>query len=261
MRRFNPAVRRAVRATGKKGLWQPSKPPHFFVINRHYFPRFHMPTLCVILDPMWLNLKSVIKKFVLFAMLLPFTLVACSTNEPSKKYGGAYIETVLIEVKAPISEIEGLSITANNGHELFRRRAGSFTKDDKVWSGGLGAEVPEYLRVVWRKNSGWDDVPIGDPRRADQYYRLDIPASDTGRLNWSDGTVAGDYTIPVAKRIPPAVSESLRKDPNGTLRIKLKIFANTKIHPNGVAVGWEIQRHAKGKDGVSSYELVGGDFQ
>jgi hypothetical protein len=202
-----------------------------------------------------------INKLTFPAVLVLCSLAACSTHEPSKNLGDANVETVLIEVKAPPSEIEGVSITSANGQELFHRRAGSVPKGETVWSGGLGADVPEYFRVVWRKDSGWDDVPVGDPRRTDQYYRTDVPASARGRLKWSEGTVAGDYTILVAKRIPQAVGEFLRNDPNGTLRIKLKVYPNSKAHPNGVALGWEIQRPSKDKAGQPTFEWVGGDFQ
>lgn len=201
-----------------------------------------------------------LKNSVPLTALLLLTLVACSTGEPSKEYGGVYIETLVTEVKAPPSEIEGLSITSENGHELFNRRAGTIPKGDAIWASGLGAKVPKYFRVVWRKNSGWDDVPVGDPRRIDQYYREDIPASARQNLKWSDGTVAADYTVQVAKRIPPEVGESLRMNPDGTLRIKLKIYPNTRTHPAGVAIGWEIRRHQKDKAGELISELAGGDF-
>ena len=201
-----------------------------------------------------------LKTSILLTALPLLTLVACDTSTPRKEYGGAYIETLVVEVKAPPSEIEGLSIAAETGQELFNRRAGTIPKGDTVWSSGLGARVPKYFRVVWRKNSGWDDVPVGDPRRIDQYYREDIPISMRQNLKWSNGTVAADYTIQVAKRIPPAVDESLRRNPDGTLRIKLKIYPNTKIHPTGVAIGWEILRHQKDRVGEPVSELAGGDL-
>lgn len=196
---------------------------------------------------------------LLTLFLLP-AFVACSTHEPSTKYGGAYVETVILEAEAPLPEVEGVIITTPNGQTLLERRAGSQPKAHTVWSGGLGADIPKYFRVEWRKDAGWDDVPVGDPRKTDQFYRNDLTASERTRLRWSDGTIAVAYNMPVAKRIPSAVSEALRRDPNGTLRIKLRVFPNTKTHPYGVALGWEIQRMAKDMTSGPTYELRGSDF-
>jgi hypothetical protein len=195
------------------------------------------------------------------AIFLLLSLNACSSSRNSGQYGSANIETTFSELKAPAQEIEGLTITSETGEILFNRRAGTLPKADTTLSGGLGSSVPKYFRVVWLKDSGWDDVPIGDPRRTDQYYREDVPLAEKGKLNWVEGKIASRFKVDIADRIPFAVGESLRKDPSGTLIIKLKIFPNTKTQETGVSLGWAIQRNAKNSVGEPYYELVGGDFK
>lgn len=104
------------------------------------------------------------------------------------------------------------------------------------------ARVPWWVRVVWRKN--------------DENFQ----AISRGGIEYK-GTIIGDYTLPIAERIPDAVLESLRKDPKGDLRIKFR------IHPNGVYFGWDIERrpgfepNKKGAYFPPGYEETGGDFK
>lgn len=94
------------------------------------------------------------------------------------------------------------------------------------------ARVPRWMRVTWGK-------PI-------------VVSSD-----W-ESPIIGDYTLPIAERIPDAVLASLRKDPKGDLRIKFR------LHPNGVYFGWDIERRPGYKPGYSVsavHDMPGGDFQ
>lgn len=50
------------------------------------------------------------------------------------------------------------------------------------------------------------------------------------------GTPLIDITVPVADRIPEDLLEDLRRDPKGTLRLKLR------IHPETLLIGWDIER-------------------
>ncbi len=89
--------------------------------------------------------------------------------------------------------------------------------------------IPQQVRVIWRKN---DDVRLTD-----------------GKITYG-GPLAGDYTIPVATRIPESVFEDIRKN-GGALRIKFR------LKPDGVMLGWDVQR--KGKYMLQSF-MPGGDF-
>ena len=51
-----------------------------------------------------------------------------------------------------------------------------------------------------------------------------------------DGQPIYAITIPVADRIPDDLLDDLRRDPKGTLRIKIR------LHLEGVLLGWDIER-------------------
>jgi hypothetical protein len=104
--------------------------------------------------------------------------------------------------------------------------------------------VPESVRATWR---------IG------KFHQK------SNGMGWEGGTVIGDYTIPVADRIPDAVLDDIRKK-GGALRIKLR------LKDDGILFGWDIMRR-KPIPGVDysrckkyecdyglHYEMPGGDF-
>jgi hypothetical protein len=90
--------------------------------------------------------------------------------------------------------------------------------------------IPLTVRVLWRDN----------------------PKPVWGRLGGIDyeGTIAGDYTIPVAERIPDAVVNDIRLH-GGGLRLKFR------LKPDGVLFGWDIERP---DGGLSRFDMPGGDF-
>ena len=92
--------------------------------------------------------------------------------------------------------------------------------------------IPQHVRVIWRQN---DDVRITN-----------------GKIVYG-GPLAGDYTIPVASRIPASVFEEIERN-GGALRIKFR------LKPDGVMLGWDIMREGKGKY-TFDYEMAGGDFR
>ena len=159
------------------------------------------------------------------------------------------------------AEMERVDITNDLGVSIFGRGVATVSMGNSISAIGR-ARVPRWVRVTWRKGSGWDDIPIGDPNRT-LYRSAKIPPG----VKWVEGVIASDYSIPVAERIPDAVLESLRKDPKGYLRIKFR------LHPEGVYFGWEIERRpgydpkkTRTPEGLSifyppAYELTGGDFK
>lgn len=91
-----------------------------------------------------------------------------------------------------------------------------------------GTRVPLTVRAVWRQGAGWDNV----------------------KKVWSEGKIIGDYTIPVADRIPDAVLHDIRAH-GGALRLKFR------LKPDGVLFGWDIERPG---GGISKFDMPGGDF-
>jgi hypothetical protein len=76
---------------------------------------------------------------------------------------------------------------------------------------------------------------------------------DNGTLRY-EGIIIGDYTVPVAKRIPNALLDDLRQNRRGNLRIKIR------LKDDGVLIGWDIEREGKGKY-TFDYDMAGGDFR
>lgn len=91
--------------------------------------------------------------------------------------------------------------------------------------------VPEKVRVTWRIN---DSEGYGDKR---------------GGIRYS-AKIVGDYTVPIASRIPEEVLQEIRKN-GGGLRLKFR------LKPDGVMFGWDIERFA---GGLPRHSMPGGDF-
>jgi hypothetical protein len=92
--------------------------------------------------------------------------------------------------------------------------------------------VPERVRVMWRDSSKL-------VRRADD------PSMSTYA-----GNILGDYTFPIASRIPDEVVKEIRKN-GGGLRLKFRLKSD------GVLFGWDIERFS---GGLPRHSMPGGDF-
>lgn len=90
--------------------------------------------------------------------------------------------------------------------------------------------VPE--REVWRENA------------SEGFY------DKQGRIRYS-ALIVGDYTFPVASRIPDDVVREIRRN-GGGLRLKFR------LRPDGVLFGWDIERIS---GGLPRHSMAGGDFQ
>lgn len=97
---------------------------------------------------------------------------------------------------------------------------------------------------------------------------IDATLFDNTDANFKDKqpVVVGQWTVPIADRIPDDLLDDLRRDPKGSLRIKIR------LHREGVLLGWDIERRPgfdpKKRDqwGEAVYvapvhSFVGGDFQ
>jgi hypothetical protein len=92
--------------------------------------------------------------------------------------------------------------------------------------------VPERVRVMWRDSSKL-------------VRRVDNPS-----LSTYAGNILGDYTFPIASRIPDDVVKEIRKN-GGGLRLKFR------LKPDGVLFGWDIERFS---GGLPRHSMPGGDF-
>lgn len=93
-----------------------------------------------------------------------------------------------------------------------------------------GTRVPLSVRAVWRENP----KPVWGKHGGIDY----------------EGTMIGDYTIPVAERIPDEMLNDIRAQ-GGALRLKFR------LKPDGVLFGWDIERPG---GGISRFDMPGGDF-
>ncbi len=91
--------------------------------------------------------------------------------------------------------------------------------------------VPEQVRVVWREND------------SEGYH------DKYGRIRYS-APIVGDYTFPVASRIPDEIAKEIRKH-GGSLRLKFRLKLD------GVLFGWDIERFS---GGLPRHSMPGGDF-
>jgi hypothetical protein len=91
--------------------------------------------------------------------------------------------------------------------------------------------VPEQVRVMWRSSG------------TETYF------DKSGRIRYS-APIVGDYTFPVASRIPDAIAKEIRKH-GGGLRLKFR------LKPDGVMFGWDIERFS---GGLPRHSMPGGDF-
>jgi hypothetical protein len=99
--------------------------------------------------------------------------------------------------------------------------------------------MPITIRAIWHKT--YETRP--GPQTAAEF-------EERFRKEYG-GEVAGDYTIPVAARIPDALIEDARKG-RGGLRLKIR------LHDDGVLLGWDLVGGSPGGDGEKH---IGGDFR
>lgn len=82
--------------------------------------------------------------------------------------------------------------------------------------------IPIKLKVTWREQDPNNPVYSGNRNES-----------------WSGGKITGSFEIPVADRIPDELLDDLRRDPKGSLRIKVR------LHREGVLLGWDIERRPR----------------
>ena len=138
---------------------------------------------------------------------------------------------VLVTDAVPGAEMLGVEFYEQNYPRPFYASSVLKQKNREIMA-YPGGRVPEQVRVVWHDSN----KIIGRP--------------DNPRLDTYAGRVVGDYTIPVASRIPDEVLREIRSR-GGALRLKFR------LKPDGVLFGWDIERPG---GGISRFEMPGGDF-
>jgi hypothetical protein len=147
--------------------------------------------------------------------------------DPQRRFKG--IGLVLVLDAIPGAEMNGVVIKDDRGFELMADAVVNRRNRDRSAVGRV--RVPPIVRVTWTKDAGWDNA----------------------NKVWNKGVVVGDYTIPVAERIPDEALADIRAH-GGSLRLKFR------LKPDGVLFGWDIERDGAGTGYTLRYDMPGGDF-
>jgi hypothetical protein len=147
---------------------------------------------------------------------------------PQRRFKG--ISIVFVEDAVAGAKMNYVSIVSVNGMTIDAPSLLALHNRGTLAVGPV--RVPSTVRVVWREGTGWDDF----------------------KKIWNIGTIVGDYTVPVAERIPDEVLADIRTN-GGSLRLKFR------LKPDGVLFGWDIERDGAGTGYSLRYDMPGGDFK
>ena len=113
---------------------------------------------------------------------------------------------------------------------------------------GPSLPIPKTVHVVWREG-------------AEAAWGAD------GGIEWEGGTIAGDYTIPVAERIPDDFLNAAR-------RLRAAVRIKIRVTDKGVLLGWDLERsipipgkdytgcpNRRGCERALEWIMPGGDFK
>lgn len=199
--------------------------------------------------------KSALQRRTLLALMCAMVLPACwrpektgyeidlsklNPEDKARAHRFRGINSIELGIDAFGTKI-GVNLFDQNGR-LFNSRAEYRTDNKGTILRAVGPlSFPVTLRGEWR-----DDSPPG----------LRPDSTKDGAM-WG-GTIIGNYTVPVAGRIPDALLDELRKN-GGQLRLKIR------LHDDGVLIGWDIARRPGYKPGGSGvpavFSMTGGDFK
>lgn len=163
-----------------------------------------------------------------FLVLLP-CLASCAVSnsvDPQARFRG--IGLIMVVDAVPDADLRGVKFYDDRNIELYSSAV--VAKRNRGIMPFPNRRVPLTVRVQWREN----------------------PKAVWGKMGGIEyeGPIAGDYTIPIAERIPEAVLQDIRRN-GGGLRLKFR------LKPDGVLFGWDIERDG---GGISKFDLPSGDF-
>lgn len=154
-----------------------------------------------------------------------------------RKFKG--IHGVVLRVDAA-SQKNWTSITSDTGQHISRASSLNPRNVSNQTNTDNSMPIPRAIRAIWRESV----------------------THSGGQGRWEGGTIVGDYTVPVAERIPDSLLDYIRQN-GGALRLKIRLV------DDGVLIGWDVEHVIPLKDwkhnslglgsGVS-YRLPGGDF-
>ncbi|RZI41968.1 hypothetical protein EGT07_15285 [Herbaspirillum sp. HC18] len=175
------------------------------------------------------------RKLLKLIALLPW-MAGCSvaahtantTGEPQVRFKG--IGLVLVVDAVPSAEMKEVVFYDDRGVRIYT--SATVARRNREIMALSSARIPLTVRITWRKGAGWDNV----------------------NKVWNEGAVVGDYTIPVAERIPDDVLNDIRAH-GGALRLKFR------LKPDGILFGWDIERDGAGTGYTLKFDMPGGDFK
>jgi hypothetical protein len=154
-----------------------------------------------------------------------------------KKFKGIYGVVLRIDAASPK---EFTTITSETGRRIDGSSLLGLNNVSNLTYTDNSMPIPKAIRATWREGA----------------------ARYQGQGVWTGGTVVGDYTVPVAERIPDDILDYIRKN-GGALRLKIR------LKDDGILIGWDVEERVpkpnwKPEDGAKNYlrySLPGGDFR
>lgn len=185
------------------------------------------------------EMQNIKRLFVKTCALLPVTalLGACKAtamgqrpqlSPAQQRMDGMGLALVVDAVQG--AEMLGVEFFADESEFPFYSSSVTKKRNREIMAFPSGV-VPERVRVTWRKSG------------SETYF------DKSGRIRYS-APIVGDYTFPVASRIPDEVIHEIRKN-GGGLRLKFR------LKTDGVLFGWDIERFS---GGLPRHSMPGGDF-
>jgi|GEM_PF-1523981 hypothetical protein len=231
--------------------------------------------------------KQHLLKLTCFALLaLPILISACAAGHASNRAASSPNNTERKQVAGELI-VDAIPGVEMYGHEMFADGMDRPFYSSAVTRKGNTAKMdfplrrlPQQVRVIWRKKGVGTQILWGSEvyydsygkdisrpgfiptplNAADEIAKRKVISENTGVAHygpWGSSyrdELAGDYTIPVASRIPASVFEEIERH-GGALRIKFR------LKPDGVMLGWDIQRKGFRPCTIFEYYNAGGDFR
>jgi len=162
-------------------------------------------------------------------------------TEPQKRMVQKFGPSMGYELK--VDAVRGEEFEGVNFYEVgvdwpFYGSGGQSLKNETRM--GKSGPIPEQVRIIWR-----DSAEHGRETIAGSTY---------------NGKIIGEEIIEVGSRIPQALLDDLKRDPEGGLRLKFR------MSNQGTQFGWDIERRPGYKPGTNlwyppAYTSIGGDFK
>ena len=174
-------------------------------------------------------MKILKRKLTVVWAMIPLIAACTSLShrklDPQRRFRG--MGCVLVIDAMRDVEVQGLKFYDDRGYEIYGKAVQNLRNQSMFALGGI--YVPATVRATWREGRGWDDQ----------------------KKIWNEGVIIGDYTFPVAERIPEEVLNDIREH-GGNLRLKFRVKSD------GVLFGWDIERAGRN---LSVHSNPGGDFK